>query len=139
MDFDYPDRTLALRNKLSAFMEEFVYPSEEKFFAEVDENRRQGNAWVATRVIEELKKKARAQELWNLWLPRSEHGAGLNNLDYAPLCEIMGRSPIGPETFNCSAPDTGNMEVLVRYGSPQIQESAGSGRCCAARSAPVSP
>ena len=122
MDFTDSERTQALRNKLTQFMEEFVYPAEEKFFAEVEENRRKGNAWVPTRVIEELKEKARAQDLWNLWLPQSEHGAGLSNLDYAPLCEIMGRSPIGPEAFNCSAPDTGNMEVLVRYGSPQIQK-----------------
>jgi acyl-CoA dehydrogenase len=103
-------------------MDENVYPAEERFFAEVQENRRRGNPWVATRVVEELKQKARSQELWNLFLPESEYGASLTNLEYAPLCEIMGRSPIGPESFNCSAPDTGNMEVLVRYGSPEIRK-----------------
>jgi acyl-CoA dehydrogenase len=98
-------------------MDQHVYPNEARFHAEVEENRRKGNAWVPTKVVEELKPKARAAGLWNLWLPESELGAGLTNLEYAPLCEIMGRSHIGPEAFNCSAPDTGNMEVLVRYGN----------------------
>src|SRR5712672_907732 len=122
MDFAYSERTKALQAKVSRFMDENVYPAEERFFAEVQENRRRGNPWVPTRVVEELKQKARAQELWNLFLPESEYGASLTNLEYAPLCEIMGRSPIGPESFNCSAPDTGNMEVLVRYGSPEIRK-----------------
>jgi acyl-CoA dehydrogenase len=122
MDFAYSERTKALQAKVSRFMDENVYPAEERFFAEVQENRRRGNPWVATRVVEELKQKARSQELWNLFLPESEYGASLTNLEYAPLCEIMGRSPIGPEAFNCSAPDTGNMEVLVRYGSPEIRK-----------------
>ncbi len=122
MDFAYSERTKALQAKVSRFMDENVYPAEERFFAEVQENRRKGNPWVPTRVIEDLKQKARAQELWNLFLPESEYGASLSNLEYAPLCEIMGRSPIGPEAFNCSAPDTGNMEVLVRYGSPEIRK-----------------
>jgi len=122
MDFAYSERTKALQAKVSRFMDENVYPAEERFFAEVQENRRRGNPWVPTRVVEELKQKARAQELWNLFLPESEYGASLTNLEYAPLCEIMGRSPIGPEAFNCSAPDTGNMEVLVRYGSPEIRK-----------------
>jgi acyl-CoA dehydrogenase len=122
MDFAYSERTKALQAKVSRFMDENVYPAEERFFAEVQENRRRGNPWVATRVVEELKQKARSQELWNLFLPESEYGASLTNLEYAPLCEIMGRSPIGPESFNCSAPDTGNMEVLVRYGSPEIRK-----------------
>ena len=122
MDFAYSDRTKALQAKVSRFMDENVYPAEERFFAEVQENRRRGNPWVPTRVVEELKQKARGQELWNLFLPESEYGASLTNLEYAPLCEIMGRSPIGPEAFNCSAPDTGNMEVLVRYGSPEIRK-----------------
>ncbi len=122
MDFAYSERTKALQAKLGRFMDEHVYPAEERFFAEVQENRRKGNPWLPTRVIEDLKHKARAQELWNLFLPDSEYGPSLTNLEYAPLCEIMGRSPIGPEAFNCSAPDTGNMEVLVRYGSPEIRK-----------------
>jgi len=98
-------------------MEEHVYPNEARFHEEIEANRRAGDAWVPTRVVEELKQKARAHGLWNLWLPESEYGAGLTNLEYAPLAEIMGRSHLGPEAFNCSAPDTGNMEVLVRYGN----------------------
>lgn len=102
-------------------MDKHIYPNEAAFDAEVHENRRKGNPWVPTQVIEKLKEKAKAEGLWNLFLPESEYGAGLTNLEYAPLCEIMGRSPIAPEVFNCSAPDTGNMEVLVRYGSPEQQ------------------
>jgi acyl-CoA dehydrogenase len=122
MDFAFSERTKALQAKLARFMDEHVYPAEPMFFAEVQENRRRGNPWVPTRVVEELKQKARAQELWNLFLPDSEYGPSLTNLEYAPLCEIMGRSVIGPESFNCSAPDTGNMEVLVRYGTPEIRK-----------------
>jgi acyl-CoA dehydrogenase len=117
MDFAYSDTVKDLQRRVSAFMEEHVYPAEERFHAEIAENRRNGNAWQPTQVMEELKAKAKADGLWNLWLPESNHGAGLTNLEYAPLCEIMGRSHIGPEAFNCSAPDTGNMEVLVRYGN----------------------
>ena len=117
MDFAYSDKVKDLQQRVSAFMEEHVYPAEERFHAEISENRRNGNAWQPTRVMEELKAKAKAAGLWNLWLPESNLGAGLSNLEYAPLCEIMGRSHIGPEAFNCSAPDTGNMEVLVRYGN----------------------
>ena len=117
MDFAYSPKVQELQKRVTAFMEQHVYPAEAVFHAEVEENRRKGNAWIPTRVVEDLKKKARAAGLWNLWLPESEYGAGLTNLEYAPLCEIMGRSHIGPETFNCSAPDTGNMEVLVRYGN----------------------
>ena len=117
MDFAYSPKVQELQKRVTAFMEQHVYPAEAVFHAEVEENRRKGNAWIPTRVVEDLKKKARAAGLWNLWLPESEYGAGLANLEYAPLCEIMGRSHIGPETFNCSAPDTGNMEVLVRYGN----------------------
>jgi acyl-CoA dehydrogenase len=119
MDFAYSPRTKELQQKLTAFMDANVYPAEKPFHDEVAANRAKGNPWQATKVVEELKKKARAQGLWNLFLPESELGAGLTNLEYAPLCEIMGRSPIGPESFNCSAPDTGNMEVLVRYGTPE--------------------
>jgi acyl-CoA dehydrogenase len=117
MDFAYSDTVKDLQRRVSAFMEEHVYPAEERFHAEIAENRRNGNAWQPTQVMEQLKAKAKADGLWNLWLPESNHGAGLTNLEYAPLCEIMGRSHIGPEAFNCSAPDTGNMEVLVRYGN----------------------
>ena len=122
MDFAYSEHTKELQARLNAFMDEYIYPSEAKFVAEVEQNRRKGNAWVPTQVIEELKEKARTQGLWNLFLPESEYGAGLTNLEYAPLCEIMGRSPIAPEVFNCSAPDTGNMEVLARYGTAEQKQ-----------------
>jgi acyl-CoA dehydrogenase len=117
MDFAYSAKTRALQEKLTAFMQAHVYPAEQVFADEVRANRAAGNPWQPTRVMEALKAKARAQGLWNLFLPASQRGAGLTNLEYAPLCEIMGRSPIGPEPFNCNAPDTGNMEVLERYGS----------------------
>jgi len=119
MDFAYSPKTKELQAKVSAFMKEHVVPAEVGFHAEVAANRAAGDPWKPTRVVEALKEKARAQGLWNLFLPESELGAGLTNLEYAPLCEIMGRSEIGPESFNCSAPDTGNMEVLVRYGTPE--------------------
>jgi len=118
MDFDFSDRTKELQTRILAFMDAEVYPAEPVFAAQVAE----GDRWQPTAVVEELKAKAKAAGLWNLFLPESEHGAGLSNLDYAPLCEIMGRSPIGPEAFNCSAPDTGNMEVLARYGNAAQQE-----------------
>ena len=119
MNFSRSDKVRELQQRVSAFMERFVYPAESRFQDEVAKNRRGGNPWLATEVVEELKREARTAKLWNLFLPDSEHGAGLTNLEYAPLCEIMGRSPLGPEAFNCSAPDTGNMEVLARYGSPE--------------------
>ena len=119
MNFSHSDKVRELQQRVSAFMESFVYPAESRFQDEVAKNRRGGNPWLATEVVEELKREARTAKLWNLFLPDSEHGAGLTNLEYAPLCEIMGRSPLGPEAFNCSAPDTGNMEVLARYGSPE--------------------
>jgi acyl-CoA dehydrogenase len=114
MDFDYSPKVRDLQARLTAFMEANVYPNEERFRDEVDE----GDRWQPTRLIEELKAKARAAGLWNLFLPASERGAGLTNAEYAPLCEIMGRVYWAPEVFNCSAPDTGNMEVLERYGTP---------------------
>jgi acyl-CoA dehydrogenase len=117
MDFSHSAKVLDLAARLSRFMDESVYPAEPVFAAEVADNRRRGNAWVPTRIMETLKANARAAGLWNLFLPESDLGAGLTNLEYAPLCEIMGRSWIAPEVFNCNAPDTGNMEVLVRYGS----------------------
>ncbi len=117
MDFDYSPKVQDLQARLTAFMEAHIYPAEAVYHAEVEANRRTGNAWVATRVMEELKAKARAAGLWNLFLPESQRGAGLTNLEYAPLCEIMGRSWIAPEAFNCNAPDTGNMETLERYAT----------------------
>jgi acyl-CoA dehydrogenase len=118
MDFEFSPKVKDLQKRVTAFMEEHVYPSESKY----QEHCEGPHRWQPVPVIEELKPKARAAGLWNLFLPASEHGAGLTNLEYAPLCEIMGRSPIGPEVFNCSAPDTGNMEVLERYGSPELKE-----------------
>jgi acyl-CoA dehydrogenase len=117
MHFDYTPKVQALRARLQAFFDAHIYPNETRFYAEIEANRRAGNAWQPTRVVEELKTLARAADLWNLFLPESEHGAGLTNLEYAPLCEIMGRVPWAPEVFNCNAPDTGNMETLERYGS----------------------
>jgi acyl-CoA dehydrogenase len=119
MDFGYSEKTRALRDKVVAFMEAHVYPAEPVFAEEVRANRAAGDPWKPTKVMESLKQKARTQGLWNLFLPASAHGAGLTNLEYAPLCEVMGRSSIGPEAFNCNAPDTGNMEVLERYGTPE--------------------
>jgi acyl-CoA dehydrogenase len=119
MDFSYSERVSALLQHLREFMDAHVVPAEAQFFAEVEANRRAGNAWQPTRVIETLKARARSEGLWNLFLPESAHGAGLSNAEYAPLAEQMGRSPIAPEVFNCSAPDTGNMEVLERYGTAE--------------------
>jgi acyl-CoA dehydrogenase len=114
MDFEYSARTRTYVERLQRFMDAHIYPSEQTF---VDQLNAQPTRWQCPPIIEELKTRARAEGLWNLFLPDSEHGAGLTNLEYAPLAEIMGRSPIAPEVFNCSAPDTGNMEVLVRYGT----------------------
>jgi acyl-CoA dehydrogenase len=119
MDFDFSPKTERLKAQLIAFMEREIYPAEKIFEQQLEE---QPSRWQIPPIMEELKKKARAEGLWNLFLPESELGAGLSNLEYAPLCEIMGRSPIAPEIFNCSAPDTGNMETLVRYATPAQQE-----------------
>jgi len=120
MDFAYTDKVKAMQAKLVAFMDEHIYPNEHRFHQEVLENRRKGNPWIPTKIIEELKPKARAAGLWNLFLPHSKRAPeGLSNLEYAPLCEIMGRVSFAPEVFNCSAPDTGNMETLERYGSEE--------------------
>jgi acyl-CoA dehydrogenase len=118
MDFDYSARCKDLQTRLLAFMDEHIYPNEKAFTEEVDRNgQQQGNRWMPTELVEGLKPLARQQGLWNLFLPRSERAPeGLSNLDYAPLCEIMGRVAWAPEVFNCSAPDTGNMETLERYG-----------------------
>ena len=118
MDFSYSDKVQDLQRRLTRFMEAHVYPNQQRFHHEVDE----GDRWQPTMVIEELKVRARDEGLWNLFLPHSDEGAGLTNLEYAPLCEIMGRVHWAPEVFNCSAPDTGNMEVLARYGTPEQKE-----------------
>jgi len=142
MDFEYSDKVRALQAKLARFMDEHIYPNEHRFHDEVSANRAGGNAWVPTQVVEALKPKAREQGLWNLWWPRT-HGGQLTNLEYAPLCEIMGRVYWAPEVFNCSAPDTGNMEVLIRYGTPEQQKqwldplAAGKIRSCFAMTEPA--
>ena len=116
--FEPTARTRELRERLIAFCDEHIYPNESLFLQQIERER-----WQVAPIVEELKVKARAEGLWNLFLPHSDRGAGLTNLEYAPLCEVMGRSPgFGPEVFNCSAPDTGNMEVLARYGTPAQQE-----------------
>ncbi|TXI20628.1 MAG: acyl-CoA dehydrogenase [Roseateles sp.] len=118
MNFDYSPKVQQLREQLLAFFDAHIYPNERRFFEEIQANRAAGNAWVPTKLIEELKDKARAAGLWNLFLPRSARAPqGLSNLEYAPLCEIMGRVSWAAEVFNCSAPDTGNMETLERYGT----------------------
>jgi acyl-CoA dehydrogenase len=138
MDFAHSDKVKDLSRRLVAFMEAYVYPNEKTFHEQVSK----GDRWQPTAIVEDLKKKARAERLWNLFLPESERGAGLTNLEYAPLCEIMGRSPIAPEVFNCSAPDTGNMEVLERYGTEEQKEKwlkpllAGEIRSCFAMTEP---
>src|SRR5271168_981776 len=138
MQFEFSEKTKDLQRRLQAFMDEHVYSNEQQFEEEVARDR-----WKPTRIIEELKPKARAAGLWNLFLPNEAHGAGLTNLEYAPLCEIMGRSAIAPEVFNCSAPDTGNMEVLARYGTADQKEKwlkpllAGEIRSCFAMTEPA--
>ena len=138
MSFEFSQKAKDLQKRLTAFMDEYIYPNEQRFSNEIDHNR-----WSPTQIIEELKPKARAAGLWNLFLPDSEDGAGLTNLEYAPLCEIMGRSFMAPEVLNCSAPDTGNMEVLARYGTPEQKERwlkpllAGEIRSCFAMTEPA--
>jgi len=138
MNIEFSDKVKGLQRRVQAFMDEHVYPNEKRFHDEVERNR-----WQPTKVIEELKPKARAAGLWNLFLPNDENGAGLTNFEYAPLCEIMGRSHMAPEIFNCSAPDTGNMEVLARYGTPEQKERwlkpllAGEMRSCFAMTEPA--
>ena len=140
MHFEYSDKVKGLQKRLQEFMDEYIYPNEDRFTAEHDSKT---DRWAPSRVIEELKPKARAAGLWNLFLPESSHGAGLTNLEYAPLCEIMGRSTMAPEVFNCSAPDTGNMEVLARYGSKANQDQwlvpllAGEIRSCFSMTEPA--
>ena len=139
MVFDYSTRTRELGEKLLRFMEEHIYPNEKAWFEQI----REGDRWQPTAIIEELKPRARAAGLWNLFLPDSKYGAGLTNLEYAPLCEIMGGSLMASEVFNCSAPDTGNMEVLVRYGTEEQKQRwlrpllAGEIRSCYAMTEPA--
>ena len=125
MNFDYSDRCQQLQARLLAFMDEHVYPNEKAFQEEVDRNgTERGNRWIPTELVERLKPLAQAQGLWNLFLPQSTRAPeGLSNLDYAPLCEIMGKVWWAPEVFNCSAPDTGNMETLERYASEDIKQA----------------
>ena len=118
MNFEFSKKVIELQNKLTSFMNENVYKNEEVFEDQLNKNGR----WTIPPILEELKEKAKKEGLWNLFLPESDLGAGLKNIEYAPLCEIMGRSPIGAEIFNCSAPDTGNMEVFVRYGTDNQKE-----------------
>jgi acyl-CoA dehydrogenase len=138
VNFEFSDKVKGLQHRLQAFLDEHIYPNEQRFYDEIEQNR-----WSPTRIIEELKPKARAAGLWNLFLPDSEHGAGLTNLEYAPACEMMGRSVMAPEVFNCSAPDTGNMEVLARYGTLEQKERwlkpllAGEIRSCFAMTEPA--
>ncbi|MDX6381456.1 MAG: acyl-CoA dehydrogenase [Rubrobacteraceae bacterium] len=119
MNFDYSEKVQELREELMQFMDEHVYPNEKTYHEQLNAAE---SRWTVPPIMEELKEKAKTQDLWNLFLPDSDLGTGLTNLEYAPLCEIMGRSPIAPEVFNCSAPDTGNMEVLTRYGTPDQQD-----------------
>ena len=119
MDFSHTPKVVALQERVMAFVRQHVVPAEDEFEHEVAELRQAGNPWQPTQTMERLKVKAREAGLWNLFLPESERGAGLTNLEYAPLCEIMGRWPLSAEAMNCSAPDTGNMEVLERYGTPE--------------------
>ncbi len=138
MNFEFSEKVKNLQGRLRAFLDESIYPNEKRFYDEIEQNR-----WSPTRIVEEVKLKARASGLWNLFLPDSEQGAGLTNLEYAPLCETMGRSVMAPEVFNCSAPDTGNMEVLARYGTPEQKERwlkpllAGEIRSCFAMTEPA--
>jgi len=138
VNFEFSDKVKTLQRQVQAFLDEYIYPNEQRFYDEIEKNR-----WSPARIVEELKLKARAAGLWNLFLPDSEHGAGLTNLEYAPLCEMMGRSAMAPEVFNCSAPDTGNMEVLARYGTSEQKERwlkpllAGEIRSCFAMTEPA--
>jgi acyl-CoA dehydrogenase len=136
---EFPPRVHELQQRIAAFMEAHVYPNEQRFYREAEEL----GPWKVLPIVEELKPKARAEGLWNLFMPDTEHGIGLSNFEYAPLCEIMGRSHLAPELFNCSAPDTGNMEVIARYATPEQQERwlrpllAGEIRSCFAMTEPA--
>ena len=139
MDFAYSDKVAALQDKLEGFMDRHIYPNEARHAREVET----GDRWQPTALMEEFKAKAKLEGLWNLFLPHSPRGAGLSNLEYAPLCEIMGRSPMASEAFNCSAPDTGNMETLELYANDEQKEQwlkpllAGAIRSCFAMTEPA--
>jgi acyl-CoA dehydrogenase len=139
MHFEHSAKVKDLQQRVSSFMDEHIYPNEKLWHEQINT----GDRWQPAKIVEQLKVKARGAGLWNLFLPHGEHGAGLTNLEYAPLCEIMGRSPMAPEVFNCSAPDTGNMEVLAQYGSKEQQEKwlkpllAGEIRSCFAMTEPA--
>src|SRR5438552_12022564 len=139
MNFEYSGKVQALQKRVAAFMDEHIYPNEKTYHEQI----REGDRWQPTSIVEQLKPISRAAGLWNLFLPDSKRGAGLTNLEYAPLCELMGRSTMAAEVFNCSAPDTGNMEVLARYGTPDQKEKwlrpllAGEIRSCFAMTEPA--
>ena len=133
MIFEMTERAKALHARVGSFMDEHVFPNETLAQRQIAA----GDRWRPAPIVEALKLKAKEEGLWNLFLPESEYGAGLTNLEYAPLCELMGRSAIGAEPFNCSAPDTGNMETLARYANEEIKRN-GSCRCSRGRSAPRS-
>ena len=118
MEFEYSKKTKMYMEQLTDFMNKHIYPAEPVFAEQLNQGP---TRWQVPPIMEDLKAKARERGLWNLFLPESERGAGLSNLDYAPLCEVMGRSPIAPEVFNCSAPDTGNMEVFERYANEDLK------------------
>lgn len=122
MHFQHSERSKELHERISHFMDEHIFPSEEIFSQQMEEFAKQGDRWQIPQIIEDKKKIAKDEGLWNLFLPENPMGESMSNLDYAPLCELMGRSPIASEIFNCSAPDTGNMEVLAQYGTPEQQE-----------------
>ncbi len=119
MDFQHSDKVKHYQAQLLKFFDEHIYPNEHRFEQDIAENTKAGKRWTPTRIIEELKPLAKAQGLWNLFCPHAEYGAGLNNMEYAPLAEIMGRIPWASEVFNCSAPDTGNMETIIQYASAE--------------------
>ena len=121
MDFNHSPKVVDLQQRMHAFFDAHIYPNEHRFHEDVEANTKLGKRWTPTAVIEELKPKAKAAGLWNLFAPNPKHGAGLTNLEYAPLAEITGAVHWAPEVFNCSAPDTGNMEVLAQYGSADQQ------------------
>ena len=121
--YTFSKKSLELQDNLKHFMETKIYPNEDNITKEINS----GDIWIPSEIIENLKAEAKSEGLWNLFLPDSNKGAGLSNFDYAPLCEIMGRSMYAPEVFNCNAPDTGNMEVFERYGSEQIKQKKRAG------------